>query len=94
MRLRYEDFVAAPGESVDRVRAWLGEPGPSPVGADGTVELGGNHAVAGNPVRFTTGPVAIRADDEWRHAMPARHRALVTTVTLPLLGRYGYSVRA
>ena len=90
MSLRYEDFVAAPRSSVAALLGWLGEPGPSPVGADGTVELGGNHSVAGNPVRFTTGPVAVRADDEWRRAMPARHRALVTTVTLPLLARYGY----
>lgn len=90
LRLRYEDFVAAPGPTLDRLLGWLGEPGPSPIGADGTVELHGNHSVAGNPVRFTTGPVPIRADDEWRRALPARHRALVTTLTLPLLAHYGY----
>lgn len=92
MSLRYEDFVAAPRESADRVQAWLGEPGPNPVGDDGTVELSGNHSVAGNPVRFTTGAVTIRADDEWRRAMPGRRQALVTALTLPLLARYGYPV--
>lgn len=94
MRLRYEDFVAAPREALAPLLGMLGATGPSPVGADGTVELGRNHTVAGNPVRFRTGPVPIRADDEWRSAMTGRQKALVTGLTLPLLRRYGYPVSA
>jgi len=49
---------------------------------------------SGNPMRFTTGKVAIRRDDRWRTAMPPSHRRTVTALTLPLLARYGYPRRA
>jgi hypothetical protein len=32
-------------------------------------------------------------DDEWRTAMPRVRRWVVTTMTLPLLLRYGYPIR-
>ena len=49
-----------------------------------------NHTVAGNPIRFTRGPLEIRADAEWQALMPARQRAVVTGLTWPLLWRYGF----
>ena len=54
------------------------------------VELKENHTVAGNPIRFTRGPLEIRADAEWQALMPARQRAVVTGLTWPLLWRYGF----
>ena len=30
---------------------------------DGTVELGPSHSVAGNPMRFASGTIELRADD-------------------------------
>jgi hypothetical protein len=41
-------------------------------------------------MRFTTGRVRIRPDDTWQTAMRASNRRTVTTLTLPLLMRYGY----
>ena len=55
-----------------------------------TVDLGGCHSVAGNPMRFRTGPTRLRADEEWRTAMPAADRRLVTAMSWPLLRRFGY----
>jgi hypothetical protein len=52
--------------------------------------LPGNHMMAGNPVRFTSGFVPIRADTEWREGMGRCHFYVVTALTLPLLARYGY----
>jgi hypothetical protein len=52
--------------------------------------LGANHIVAGNPSRFETGPVAVRADDEWRRRLPRRSQLLVALLTMPLLRRFGY----
>ncbi len=40
---------------------------------------------AGNPMRFTSGTTAIRADDEWQAAMAPSSRRLVTALTLPVL---------
>jgi hypothetical protein len=56
-----------------------------------TVALSPTHSVKGNPNRFRTGIVDLRLDDEWRHAMRPSERRLVTTLTLPLLRRYGYA---
>ena len=56
----------------------------------GELLLGPAHTVSGNPVRFRTGVLAVTVDDEWRRAMPARERAVVTALTWPLLQLYGY----
>ena len=89
--LRYEDLVHDPSGAVRRVLAAMGE---APELADALetrrVDLKENHTVAGNPIRFTRGPLDIRADAEWRARMPARQRAVVTGLTWPLLWRYGF----
>jgi hypothetical protein len=48
------------------------------------------HTASGNPMRFATGRIPIRLDDEWRTRMTAAHRGAVTLLTLPLLAHYGY----
>jgi hypothetical protein len=60
------------------------------VAAGGTVALGGNHTVTGNPVRFDRGPTRLRDGQGWRTGLPARRRALVTAAAWPLLARYRY----
>jgi hypothetical protein len=91
LRLRHEDLTADPRAAVGRVLALAGRPeAPNPVAADGTVELGGNHTVTGNPDRFRRGPTRLRDQAGWRQGLPAGQRAVATLVALPLLGRYGY----
>lgn len=89
--LRYEDLVGDPRGALRRVLAAMEEP---PESADALaarrVELKENHTVAGNPIRFTRGPLEIRADAEWQARMPVRQRAVVTGLTWPLLWRYGF----
>jgi hypothetical protein len=89
--MRYEDFVTAPRELVSQILsvARLG-PATAPFVANDTVELMPTHSVAGNPTRFTTGVVQIRADDEWRTAMPPPDRRVVERVTGRVMRRYGY----
>ena len=85
------ELFAASGQATQEVLAILGEP---PESADALaarrVELKENHTVAGNPIRFTRGPLEIRADAEWQARMPVRQRAVVTGLTWPLLWRYGF----
>jgi len=57
--------------------------------ADGGVELGENHMISGNPMRFDKGKIAIRSDNEWREQMLFRKRIAVTAITWPLLLYYG-----
>jgi len=60
---------------------------------DDTASLAQSHTVDGNPMRFATGPLTIRVDEEWRSRMGERDRAVVSTLTAPLLHRYGYEIR-
>jgi hypothetical protein len=93
LRLRYEDFVARPRESVEHILRFAGEPiGRLPFTGEHSLELGVSHTVSGNPVRLRTGPVELRPDDEWKQRMERGDRALVTALTLPLLLRYRYPV--
>jgi hypothetical protein len=95
-RLRYEDLVGEPRRSVERVLRFVGRPvgggaGTVPVGTDGLVELRPSHTVAGNPMRFHSGPTRIEADDEWRERMPAWSRRVVTALTFPVLAATRHS---
>jgi hypothetical protein len=93
LRLRYEALVADPAA---HTRAMLRHAGADldnqNLGfiGDGHVELGTNHTVAGNPMRFHQGRLELRPDDQWSRAMPRRQRLVVTAITWPLLLRYGY----
>ena len=93
MLLRHEDFVARPGPSLSRICRMLGER-PARLPLDGrVVELGPNHTVLGNPVRFRMGRVELVEDRAWRTELPVADRAAVTALTTPLLLRYGYRFR-
>jgi len=92
--LRYEDFVDRPRAQAQRLLALAGvEASELPwfVG-ERAVELQADHTVAGNPLRFTTGRLEIRADDEWRRSMPAARQTLVGALTFPWSIVYRYVV--
>lgn len=92
LRVRYEDFADRPAGSLRRVAELTGADaeGGEPFTAPGEVCLGENHTAMGNAVRFRRGELQIRRDEAWEEELPGRLRALTTTVTFPLLGRYGY----
>jgi hypothetical protein len=95
-RIKYEDFIAQPDRAVRRLVGFAAGPGievPDIFGP-GTVRLAADHSMAGNPIRFTSGEVALRADEEWRSAMPAGQRRAMTLITAPWLLRYGYLRRS
>jgi hypothetical protein len=90
LQVRYEDLVASPAETFQRIASFVGEPSaPSPVtGHTGEVRQG--HAAAGNPNRFDGGSVTLQLDDAWKTQLPTRDAAMVTALTWPELRRYGY----
>lgn len=91
--VRYEDFVADPRESIRDVLTFAGHPHDDSrlahLGAD-RVTLAKAHLVAGNPMRFRTGTIPLRIDDEWRRALPAMDRRVVDLLTAPSRHRYRY----
>jgi hypothetical protein len=94
--VKYEDLVARPREIVQSVVRHAGEPAEDGLIEDlldGRRPIRQNHSVAGNPMRFDNGPLRLRLDDEWRSQMRWRDRVIVTALTSPLLGVYGYRVR-
>jgi hypothetical protein len=92
-RMRYEDFTTDPATTTRRLAEFLGVPTtPEALGfiGAGVMDLPITHTVAGNPMRFQTGRIPIHPDMAWRAALPTRDRRLVTSITWPLLLRYGY----
>jgi hypothetical protein len=94
--MRYETFAEAPRKELARVLTLLGE-GDTSQAVDrlvqGAVALEPTHSVSGNPMRFRTGNVPVKLDDQWRRDMPRRDRRVVTILAWPLLRAYGYTGR-
>ncbi|HLW72196.1 MAG TPA: sulfotransferase [Candidatus Binataceae bacterium] len=92
--LRYEDYVREPRSLLQRTSAALGLEIPDSdfdfIGADGSAELGQNHAISGNLSRFAIGKIRLKPDDEWRSAMSAARARWIKVLTLPLMLGYGY----
>lgn len=97
MRIRYEDLLAEPEATMRRVAAFV----DLPLGAEDLAFLDGStarvstpmHSIAGNPMRFGGEELRLRLDEQWRTRLPRRQQALVSSITAPLLARYGYSLR-
>jgi hypothetical protein len=93
--LRYEDFVADPRAVLLDLAGFVDVvPGDLDFLSGDSAVLSPSHTVAGNPMRFRTGPITLRRDDAWRSKLPRARRMLVTALTAPLLARYGYLRRA
>ena len=90
-RLRYEDFLADPDAALSKVLSsyeWIRN---DPTKTDSMeVLLEPAHTVAGNRMRFKSGKLRLKLDDEWREAMSQRDRQTVEAITWPLLMHYGY----
>jgi hypothetical protein len=94
--LRYEALLSDPRQGLERILAHAGEPATPDAFSflgDGFVDLGCDHTVAGNPMRFHQGRLDLRLDQAWTTKLPARDRKVVTAITWPLQIRYGYSKR-
>ncbi len=89
-RIRYEDLVADPRSALEHALIKLGLRSYQPVIQDG-VTLRQHHTVAGNPMRFSRGPLVLRQDDAWRTSMPRREQIIVKTLTAPVRWTYGYA---
>ena len=85
--LRYEDFIRRPTESLRKICNVLGkEQADLSFLKNHRVTLDRpNHILKGNPSRFAAGPLDLRADEEWKSAMPSTQKLAVSLITAPLL---------
>lgn len=93
-RMRYEDFIASPRDTIAALAGWVGESLDESIFTDErTVRVPISHAVAGNPVRSRTGEVVLLDNAEWYSRQPPMDRLIATTVAAPVLHRYGYQFK-
>jgi hypothetical protein len=88
--MRYEDFIAAPVAGMRELAEFAAVEPELSFMTDTGAELGPTHTAGGNPMRFSAGQIEFRRDDAWRSRLRPDARALVATLTFPLLARYGY----
>ncbi len=89
--LKYEDFVSNTERSLDTIFDFIDIDKESfAAEASNVYNLNSTHSVAGNPVRFNTGSVKIKSDDEWKKQLDPKTRFLVNIFTFPDLLKYGY----
>lgn len=94
-RVRYEDFVAAPAATVDRILRALPVEHAGEAGDHidrHAVTLGLDHPIASNPNRSKRGHVPLREDIAWQHEMGRGRQWLVTALTFPGLVGYDYPI--
>ncbi len=91
-RARYEDLVSDPKAELSRISRALSLPGGDSPDVGQIVSLELEHSLSGNPMRFESGEVQLRQDEEWRTMSPGK-RTAISLATWPLLARYGYAGR-
>ncbi len=90
-RIRYEDFIQSPVESVADITEWVtGVREHLEIDSDGGVTLGPNHTLGGSDVRLESGRVVLSGRDAWKEQLSKTKKRVVTLITLPLLYRYRY----
>lgn len=91
IRVRYEDFVAAPSETLRQILHLVGEQSDGlPDGISAPFRP--QHQVAGSRHRMQK-ELSIRIDERWRSDMPSVRQWAVALLCAPLLRRYGYGWR-
>lgn len=89
--LRYEDLTRNPLPALAAATSTLDHPlveADFPTARDGAFQLGLNHTVAGNPMRFTVGPLVVRPDQGWKEQLPWVDSATVGLLTGALRRHY------
>lgn len=96
VRVRYEDLVARPAGTVQRISRATGLASIGMPTGGGLTRPGEFHLVAGNPVvrQLAGSGLKLTLDDEWRSQLPRAERWMVTGVCASMMATYGYPVRA
>ena len=91
IRIRYEDLVAYPAETLGRIGLAVGLPELADWGqsiAEGQ-PIAAEHQVAGSRIRMS-GPMALKADLHWQDRMAPAAQRQVERITAGRMRRYGY----
>lgn len=92
LQFRYEDLVDKPLEVIGEITSFA-ELSNTDLGFIHGHDLQlwhDNHTASGNPMRFDKGSIRLKLDSAWRDDLKASDRRIVTSLTWPLLRKYGY----
>ena len=93
MMVKYEDFAKKPKMIINTILDFMSESNTStPFVSSNEVELSVNHSAWGNPGRFKTGRIELKADEEWKNKLNRLDKLISTVCTFPLLSKYGYKI--
>ncbi|BAZ51445.1 sulfotransferase [Nostoc ellipsosporum NOK] len=92
MRINYEDFIQNPKTGLQALLNFLQEEEANiNFIEDNQAKLSVNHIFGGSPSSTTKkGLVDLRLDDRWKKGMKPIDKAIVSSLTWPLLRKYGY----
>jgi hypothetical protein len=89
--VHYDELATDPARVLRHLAALTGaDAGDLAFLEQGGATLAPTHSVGGNPVRMTSGAVAITPDEEWKEKLSRRDRVVGTVLAAPLLRRYGF----
>ncbi len=92
--LRYEDLVQNLTSTLGSALAKLNLAHiPLDILQTDPVQIEPTHSVGGNPLRFTQKTIHVSFDEGWRRQMPSIHQKMLGLLGLPVMLRYGYSIR-
>jgi hypothetical protein len=91
IRIRYEDFLAAPQRTLSVILERFRFPETQfPFVSSTMVELRTNHFMSGNVNRFTSGTVEIVPDNRWKTGLSPLASRFLLASSKPWMARYGY----
>lgn len=81
--IHYDNLVRDLPATLNAIGQALAVPVNTGLVADGQLPYQVTHTAGGNPNRFSTEPVKLRADTEWQSALSASDRAVVRAIASP-----------
>lgn len=93
LRVRYEDWVDRPVDTLESIMALVDEPVDADLLCGRTLRIPRGHTLGGNPSRFGGAEIQLREDLGWRSELSRWWRWSVPALLWPFMLRYGYLAR-
>jgi hypothetical protein len=91
IRIRYEDLVYKPNETIDKIEKFLNESlADVKEKIENEVPLGRAHLASGNRLRTQKSALKLKPDIEWKKKLKFYQRLLLPAACYPLMISYGY----
>jgi hypothetical protein len=92
MRLKYEDMFKDIKATINKIGNFLELESINFdfIKSNNIVKLHSNHTTSGNPMRFKSGNIKLRIDDEWKENLSLKDKKIVEFICKKEMEKYGY----